>query len=413
MEKKDCRLCGSSSLFKFLDLGLHPPSDQFLNKKQILKASIFYPLEVNSCQDCGFKQLSHVVDPKILYQQDYPYESSLTKAGLKHFNEFAIAVKNKFKLSSNDLVIDIGSNVGILLDAFKRNKIKVLGVDPAKNICKIANQKKIKTINSFFDSKVCHEILKIYGKAKVITGTNVFAHIDDLNKFFKNVKKIIDKKKGVFIIEVPYFLNLIKDLEYDTIYHEHLSYITIAPLIKFLKKINLEIFNIEKKDIHGGSIRIFISRIKNYEIDKSVNIILKEEVKAKLNNSKTLIKFSQRVKKNRLEIISLFNKLKLQNKKIIAISTPAKGMTLLNYCKLDRDYLDFATEKSHLKIGRYTPGGRIPIFKDSKILKYKPDYALILAWNFASEIIENNQNFLNKGGKFIVPIPRVNIISKV
>jgi len=413
MKKTSCRLCGKNKLIKFIDLGSHPPSDQFLTKEQSSNPSIFYPLAVNNCKNCGFKQLSHVVDPKILYQQDYPYESSLTEAGLKHFNEFAASVKNKFKLSSNDLVIDIGSNIGVLLEAFKKKNTKILGVDPAKNICKIANKKKIKTLNSFFNTEVCNEILKHHGTARVITGTNVFAHVDNLKEFFKNVKKILDKKRGIFIIEVPHFLNLLNDLEYDTIYHEHLSYITIKPLIKFLKKINLEIFNVEKKDIHGGSIRIYISYIKNYEVDISVNKTVKEEDKAKLNDLKILAKFAEKVKQNRLDIIKLFTQLKLKKKKVVVLSTPAKGMTLLNYCKLDKDYIDFATEKSRLKIGKFTPGGNIPIYTDNKILKYKPDYALILAWNFAKEIIKNNKAFLKKGGKFIIPIPKVKIIDKI
>lgn len=412
MIKTTCRLCSSKDLHKFLDLGLQPPSDQFLNKKKTNNDIIFYPLSVNTCKTCGFKQLTHVVDPKILYQQDYPYESSLTKSGLDHFYEFALSVKNQFKLKSDDLVIDIGSNVGVLLDSFKSLGMKVLGVDPAKNICKIANKRGIKTLNSFFDSNICDFIKKEHGKAKVITGTNVFAHIDNLSELFKNVKKILDKKDGIFIIEVPHFLNLLKDLEFDTIYHEHLSYITIQPLIKFLKKKNLKIFKVEKKDIHGGSIRIFISYMNSFETDKSVNIILKQEKKADLNNLKVLNNFSENVKKSRFNLIALMSKLKLKKKKIIALSTPAKGMTLLNYCKLDKDFISFATEKSKLKIGKFTPGGNIPIYGDKRILREKPDYAIILAWNFAKEIISNNKLFLKNGGKFIIPIPNIKIIKK-
>ena len=412
MIKTTCRLCSSKNLYKFLDLGLQPPSDQFLDKRQIDKETIFYPLAVNTCKSCGFKQLTHTVDPKILYQQNYPYESSLTQSGLDHFYEFALSVKNEFNLNSKDLVIDIGSNVGVLLNSFKSLGIRVLGVDPASNICKIANNRKIFTLNSFFDANICKLINKKYGKAKVITGTNVFAHIDDLPELFRNIKKILHKKDGIFVIEVPHFLNLLNDLEYDTIYHEHLSYITIQPLIKFLKKINLKIFRIEKKDIHGGSIRIFMCYTHSFQTEKSVNLILKQEKKAKLNSLKTLNNFSENVKKNRLEIVTLMSKLKSQNKKIIALSTPAKGMTLLNYCKLDKDYIDFATEKSHLKIGKFTPGGNITIFDDNKMLKEKPDYAIILAWNFAKEIINNNKLYLKNGGKFIIPIPRVKIIKK-
>jgi hypothetical protein len=412
MIKTTCRLCSSNNLYKFLDLGLQPPSDQFLDKKKADNDTIFYPLSVNTCKTCGFKQLTHVVDPKILYQQDYPYESSLTQSGLDHFYEFALSVKNQFKLNSDDLVIDIGSNVGVLLNSFKSLGTKVLGVDPAKNICKIANKRGINTLNSFFDSDICDLIKKKHGKAKVITGTNVFAHIDNLSELFKNVKKILDKKDGIFIIEVPHFLNLLKDLEYDTIYHEHLSYITIQPLIKFLKKKNLKIFRVEKKDIHGGSIRIFISYMNSFKTDKSVNIILKQEKKADLNSLEVLNNFSENVKKNRFNLITLMSKLKLKKKKIIALSTPAKGMTLLNYCKLDKDFISFATEKSKLKIGKFTPGGNIPIYDDIKILREKPDYAIILAWNFAKEIISNNKLFLKSGGKFIIPIPNVKIIKK-
>ncbi len=412
MIRTTCRLCSSKKLYKFLDLGLQPPSDQFLVKKQTSKESIFYPLAVNTCRSCGFKQLTHVVDPKILYQQDYPYESVLTKSGLNHFYEFALSVKKRFKLNADDLVVDIGSNVGVLLNFFKTVGTKVLGVDPAENICKIANKRGIKTLNGFFDRDISNLIKKKYGRAKIITGTNVFAHIDDLSELFKNIKKILDKKDGIFIIEVPHFLNLLKDLEYDTIYHEHLSYITVKPLIKFLKKRNLKIFRIERKDIHGGSIRIFISYIKSYKTDKSVIQILEKEKKANLNNLKILNNFSDKVKNNRLNLISLMSRLRLNKKKIIALSTPAKGMTLLNYCKLDQDYIEFATEKSKLKIGKFTPGGNIPIYNDLKIIKEKPDYAIILAWNFAKEIINNNRLFLKKGGKFIIPIPKVKIIKK-
>ena len=412
MNKKFCRLCKSNKLSKFLDLGLHPPSDQFISLDELTKPTIYYPLEVNTCLKCGFKQLSYVVDPKILYQKDYPYESSLTKSGNKHFDEFAFSCIAKFGLTNKDLVIDIGSNVGNLLTHIKKRNIKVLGIDPATNICKIANKRKIKTINSFFNSSTCDDVLKRFNKAKIITGSNVFAHIDDLDLLFKNIKKIL-KTKGVMIIEVPYFLNLIKNLEYDTVYHEHLSYITLLPLQKFLKKIDMEIFDVEEKDIHGGSLRIFISKKNDFKkTSKFKNLLIKEK-KSKLNDLKVLSKFSKNVEKNRLELVKTITNLKKKNKSIIALSAPAKGMTLLNYCKLDKDYLDFVTEKSKLKINRFTPGTNLKVYSDKEIIKRKPDYALILAWNFKKEIMKNNQAFIKSGGKFIIPIPKVKIISKV
>ena len=223
---------------------------------------------------------------------------------------------------------------------------------------------------------------------------------------------MIHKKEGVFAIEVPYFLHLVKSLEYDTIYHEHLSYITVIPLIKFLKKFNLQIINVQQRDIHGGSIRIFISQIGNYKVKSAIKKICKLENKAKLNSKKTLMNFQKKVTKNRFQLLSLLTKLKRANKKIIALSAPAKGMTLLNYLKLDSNYLDYATEKSSIKQGMFTPGVNVPVYSDDKILKTKPDYALLLAWNFSKEIIKNNITYLNRGGKFIIPIPNVKIIGK-
>ncbi len=408
-----CRLCDRKNMFNFLDLGFHPPSDQFKKKKEIDSPTLYYPLKVYSCKSCGFKQLNYIVKPEILYQQNYPYESSLTKTGKKHWKEFADSIVKNYNLTKNDLAVDVGSNTGVLLEAFKNNKLKIVGVDPAPNICKIANRKNIPTINNFFNKNVVTRILKKYGKAKIITGTNVFAHVNDLKLFLKNIIKLIDKKKGVFVIEVPYFLNLVKNLEYDTIYHEHLSYITVIPLIKFLKKFNLEIIDIQEKDIHGGSIRIFISEKGNYKKKKSVNKICKTEIKARLNSKKVLLNFKKKVTKNRLDLTSLLTKLKKAKKNIVALSAPAKGMTLLNYAKLDSEFLDYATEKSKIKQGLLAPGVNIPIYSDQKILKTKPDYALLLAWNFSKEIIKNNIKYLKTGGKFIIPIPKVKIIKKI
>ena len=405
-----CRLCNSKKLFKFLDLGSHPPSDQFVKKSETNFSVRYYPLKVYSCRSCGFKQLNYVVKPEILYKKNYPYESSITKAGKKHWEEFANSTVKDFNLRKGDLAVDIGSNTGVLLSAFRKNNLKIIGVDPAQNISRIANRRGVFTISDFFNKKVVKKILKKSGKAKLISGTNVFAHINDLKTFVNNIKNLLHKN-GIFVIEVPHFLHLLKNLEYDTIYHEHLSYITVKPLIPFFKKFNLEIIDIQQRDIHGGSIRIFISRKGNYKIRKNVNNIFKIEKKANLNDKKILINFQKRVVENRIELTSLISKLKKDKKKIIILSAPAKGMTLLNYCKIVGDFVDYATEKSKIKQGLYTPGGNIPVYSDAKILKSMPDYAILLAWNFSKEIIKNNIKYLKKGGKFIIPIPKVKIIS--
>jgi SAM-dependent methyltransferase len=404
-----CRLCNSKELYKFLDLGFTPPADEFRRQEALAESVVFYPLDVYMCEDCGLAQLGYVVSPAVLYRHDYPYESSTTNTGKKHFHLFAAEVVNEFNLNKNDLVVDIGSNVGVLLQGFKIKGTKVLGIDPAANIVRIAEKRGIETWNDFFSIDVAQKIVKEKGTASIVTGTNVFAHINDLHAFMSAVRYLLNKK-GVLIIEAPHFLHLLKNLEYDTIYHEHLSYISIEPLVPFLKSFDMEIIKIEQKDIHGGSIRIFISKSKNYPIQKSVDNILKLEKKSGLRKKSTLTNFAKKVEKNRADLMWMLRKLKHDGKRIVAVSAPAKGMTLLNYCKIGRETLDYVTEKSSLKIGRYTPGDHIPVHGDSKLLEDMPDFALLLAWNFSKEIIENLHEYKKRGGKFIIPIPNPVII---
>jgi hypothetical protein len=405
-----CRTCESPDLFRFLDLGHHPPSDQFLRAEQLNEPVTFYPLRVLLCETCGFVQLDHVVSPEILYQQNYPYESSTTETGKRHYHDFAQAVATDFQFSNDDLAVDIGSNVGVLLEGFRKMGLKIQGVDPAPNICEIAEQRGIPTINDFFNNNAAEKIVSSIGKASVITGTNVFAHVDDLNAFVIAIKLLLHERKGIFVIEAPHFLHLVESIEYDTIYHEHLSYITIEPLIPFFSRHGLEIIKVEQKDIHGGSIRIFVSFMGNYAIHASVGKIVEAERNAGLRDKKTLLNFAERVIRNKQELNLLLHKLKSEGKRIVAVSAPAKGMTLLNYCKIDRQTLDYVTEKSKLKIGLYTPGDFIRVYPDSMLLEDMPDYALLLAWNFAKEIMNNNREYRDRGGKFIIPIPVPKIV---
>jgi SAM-dependent methyltransferase len=402
-------MCQSQDLKQFLDLGFTPPADQFLRKEQLNEQEVYYPLRVMVCENCGLIQLSHIVSPEVLYRHDYPYESSITKTGHLHWNEFAKTVTKRFGLGSNDLVIDIGSNVGVLLQAFKSNGTKVFGIDPASNIVRIAEKNGIETMCEFFSTDVAKKILNEKGYASVITGTNVFAHIDNLDSTMNAINLLL-KKGGVFIFEAPYFVNLVKSLQYDTIYHEHLSYLSVKPLIKFLKKFNMEIFDIEQRDMHGGSFRVFISRIGDKPISPIVNELLKQEEEIKIYSLGRLNEFTKKVEQNRQELLWLLRSLKHKNKKIVGVSAPAKGMTLLNYCGIGKETLDFVTEKSQLKIGRFTPGTHIPVVSDDELIKENVDYALLLAWNFADEIMKNLKEFKEKGGKFIIPIPRPKII---
>jgi len=402
-------MCKSDNLKQFLDLGFAPPSDQFRRKEQMREPVLFYPLEVMLCMDCGLAQLSHVVSPEILYRYDYPYESSVTRTGHLHWAEFAKTTTERLNLGSNDLVVDIGSNVGVLLEAFRSNGTQILGVDPASNIALIAQKRGVETLNEFFGIDVAHQIRKNKGQATVITATNVFAHVDDLYSFMQAIDILLNDH-GVFIFEAPYFVNLVKNLEYDTIYHEHLSYLSVKPFVSFFKRFGMEVVDVQQRDIHGGSFRVWISRIGQMPVSSVVDELVKNEDELGIHKIETLNQFALAVQQNRQELLWLLRQLKHDGKSIAGVSAPAKGMTLLNYSRIGTETLDFVSEKSTLKIGRFTPGTHIPVVSDEELIKQSPDYALLLAWNFAKEIMENLKEYKEKGGKFIIPIPYPRVI---
>lgn len=404
-----CRICGSNDLFKFLDLGFTPPADQFLKTSQLKEPETYYPLNVFMCRKCSLAQLDYVVPPEVLYKHDYPYESSMTKSGQLHWDEFARTVCKTYNVCRGDLVVDIGSNVGVLLGSFKENGADILGIDPASNIVSIANKRGIETWDEFFTSEIARRVLVEKGKAKIITGTNVFAHVNDLKNFMKAIDILLDEK-GVFIFEAPYFGNLIKFIEYDTIYHEHLSYFLLEPVIHLVEQRNMEVVDVQERDIHGGSFRVFIARKGKHKATKDVENFIENERNAKWQDQIKLMDFSDRVQKNRKDLHRLIYGLKLKGKKLAAVSAPAKGMTLLNYCHLGSEIIEFLTEKSTLKIGRFCPGVHIPVVGDEELINQNVDYALLLAWNFSEEIIANLKDYKEKGGKFIIPIPEPRIV---
>lgn len=406
---KYCRICKGSNLQPYLNLGFTPAADSFIREQGLQQPETHYPLEVYLCGDCGISQLGYTVPPDILYQHDYPYESSTTRAGRTHFFDFASSIVSRFDLSPENLAIDIGSNVGVLLDGFKSKGCRILGIEPSANISATAIGRGIETINDFISPKLASKVVESHGKASVVTTTNVFAHIDDLDDFMKAINILLDDN-GVFIIEAPHFLKLVTNLEYDTIYHEHLLYISVRPLNKLFNRFGFEAFDVEEIGIHGGSIRIYVSRVGAYPINKALAEMIEVEEKNNIFDISRLREFSKEVASHRTKLINLLSSLKASGASLAGVSAPAKGMTLLNYCHIGPELLDFMTEKSHLKIGLYTPGQHIPILSDSALMDHQPDYALLLAWNFADEIIENLKAYREKGGKFIIPIPEPHII---
>ncbi len=404
-------MCAGVRLRQFIDLGFTPLANAFLRADQLQEPEAHYPLQVSQCEDCGLAQLTHVVSPEILYRRDYPYESSVTQAGRRHWQEFADSACGQMALTDRDLVIDIGSNVGFLLECFRDNGMRVLGIDPSSNIVRIAEKRGVETWDEFFGPHVVKRILQEKGKAALVTATNVFAHIDKLRDFMSAVSDLL-ADNGVFILEAPHLGHLVQSLEFDTIYHEHVSYLSLKPLLRFFDTCAMEVFDVQERDIHGGSFRIFVSRAGRYPVRDSVREMLAWENEAGLYDAPVLAEFAAKVAANRSALARLLHDLKHRGKRIAGVSAPAKGMTLLNYCHIGPELLDFVTEKSRLKIGRYTPGMHIPVLEDEALVRHKVDYALLLAWNFAEEIMGNLEDFARQGGQFILPVPGPRVVAR-
>src|SRR3989344_2174838 len=332
-----CHMCRGSDLLLVLDLGHHPPSDAFLRPNQLLDQEVHYPLRLISCKKCGLLQIDYIVHPEILFQRDYPYESSTTKTGRENYYSMAADIGKRFPAPKGSLAIDIGSNVGVLCQGFKNLGYKVLGVDPSDTAAQKSLANGIETVADFFNESVAGRIYEKYGPAMFITATNVFAHIDELDSAVRGMVKLL-AKNGVIAVESPYAVDLIKNLEYDTIYHEHICYLSVKPMRQYIKKFGLELFDVKKSAIHGGSLRYYICRKGLYTVKSIVGKCLAEEEKEGFYSEKKLNNFASRVLKHKIALTSLLMDLKRQGKTIAGISAPAKGNTLLNYCKFDSSY---------------------------------------------------------------------------
>lgn len=380
-------MCQSKNLKQWLDLGLHPHSDHFHKEKE---AEMFYPLGVSVCEDCGLNQLTYIVAKEELYLKDYLYESSITKTADAHWTEFAETTTKKIFHVNSGLVIDVGGNDGTLLTKFKALGFDVLNVDPTPEATQIAIDRGIPTRQEFFGQSE-------YPKASLIVGANVFAHIDDLDTFIERIKETLEEN-GVFVFESPYFGEFLKGLEFDTIYHQHLSYLSLKPLVSFLEKHGMEAFDVEQHELHGGGFRVYIARKGQRTVEPSVHAMLASETW----EMRDLEHFAELTKESREKLNDAVRDIKLQGKSLAVVSTPAKGNTLLNYTGVGR-YVDFATDKSKLKQGRFLPGTGIEVFSDDELVKRQPDYVLVLAWNFFHEITENVKK-AGYTGKFIHPL---------
>ncbi len=402
----NCRVC-HTPIIKFFSLGEMPLVNSFLRKEQIPYEKKF-DLSVGFCPKCFLVQLINTVSPEELFR-NYIYFSSTSTLFLEYCKKTADYLTKRLNLNSKSLVLEIASNDGAQLQYFKKFGIQILGVDPAKNIAKVANKRGIKTIPEFFNyafAKKLKDKQKI--QADLIYGVNVLAHVPEIIDFVKGVKLIL-KSKGTAIFEFPYIQGLMEN-KFDTIYHEHVFYYSLLALINLFKKADLCLYDVEITSMQGGSLRIFISHPGEFKISENVKNLIRQEIRDDFDKIKTYQKISENISRLKAEILSSLEKIKNKGKKIVAYSAPAKGNILLNYFGIGSNYLDFIVDKSKAKQGLYVPGTHLLVYPPEKIYQEKPDYLLILCWNIAEEIKEQLKDYHSAGGRFIVPIPNIKII---
>ena len=410
--KLNCRFCNSNKIEKIIDFGEVGLAGGFLLPNEFPKEKT-YPQQLYFCEDCFLLQIINKVDSKLLFK-DYFYFSSAIATLRKHFREYAEEVTKEFLIPDKSTVLEIGCNDGILLKPFIELGIKkVIGVDPSSNVISTIKDPNIITINDFLTEKLSESIVNKYGKVDLICANNVFAHINDMHDITRAIKNLL-KPSGVFIFEVHYIGSLIDEVQYDMIYHEHIYYYSLITLQKFFSRFELEIFNIKSIPIHGGSKRYYvrkINKLKNEKISLKVINLQKNELQKGYNFKKTFINYAKDVETTKLNLMSLLHKLKNNENTIVGYGASGRANTLIQYCNIDTNLLDYIIDDSPMKQGYYTPKSHLEIRSRESLKEKMPDYILIFAWSFFNEIIEKNISYLHEGVKFIIPLPEVKIIS--
>ncbi|MEE2746179.1 MAG: class I SAM-dependent methyltransferase [Pseudomonadota bacterium] len=408
-KREACRLCGGTSLVLVIALTPSPPANAFVPPEEVGHMQKVYPLDVYFCKSCGHVQLLDVVDPDQLFSK-YVYVSGTSPVFVKHFNAYAKDVIERYKLKPESLVVDIGSNDGTFLRNFYEAGFRTIGVDPAEKIAGAASMEGIETIVAFFNKKISEKIKVKYGKASIITANNVFAHADNLVEFLEGASYLLDDK-GVFLFEVSYFLDVLEKTLFDSIYHEHLAYHTLKPLVRFLYENGFEMINVQRTNAHGGSLRCAAQLVGgSWIVERTVEDLIIEEEQKAIHSLKTLSSFEKKISVIKKQVSNLLRELKQQGKVVAGFGAPAKSTTLMYHFGIGVDTVHFIVDDSPLKQGLYSPGLHIPIVGSDELRIRKPDYLIIFAWNFADSIIANNSAYSAGGGKFIVPLPKLRVI---
>ncbi len=405
-----CRHCNSELEVPLIDLGVTAPSNSYLENKQLIKDEKEYPLKVLVCSKCWLVQTEDFVGAEQMFSHDYAYFSSFSSTWLNHAKQYVEMISEKLQLSNESCVVEIAANDGYLLQYMRQKKIPCYGIDPTYGTASFARKKGIEMIVDFFTPKLAYDLFNKNRQADLMIANNVLAHVPDINGFVESFS-ILLKPSGVITFEFPHLLNLIEKNQFDTIYHEHYSYLSVVVVQAILKNFNLEIFNIDELPTHGGSVRVYAQKNSSgkFLIDPSVDKILKKEIKAGVkttNYYKSLQKNADEIKEN---FILLLNKLHDQGYKVAAYGAAAKGSTLINFSGVTSDLISCVADKNTSKQGKLLPSSHIPIVSEADLINYKPDYVLILPWNIKDEVIDQLSYVREWGGKFVTIIPSIEI----
>jgi len=404
-----CRFCQTPLTHTFVDLGMSPLCEDFLRLEELKHMEPFYPLHVYVCEECFLVQLEEFVSPRDIYT-DYKYFSSYSDSWLRHSKQYTEKMIDRFGFSSNSLVAEVASNDGYLLQYFLDENIPVLGIEPADEADALAREKGITTEEIFFGNKTALELINRYGKADLLIGNNVLAHVPDINDFVSAMKVFL-KPEGIITMEFPHLLRLIEGNQFDTIYHEHFSYLSFTTVERIFAHHGLVLFDVEELGTHGGSVRIYgrHQEDKSKAVSPAVIQMREQEKKAGVHKLEYYQRFSENVKETKRKILEFLITAKRKGKTIVGYGAPGKGNTLLNYCGIRTDFIDYTVDRNPYKHGKFLPGSLIPIFHPDKIKETRPDYVFILPWNLQDEIMDHLSYIGEWGGKIVVPIPELKV----